>query len=83
MKRKLTGRQTPLLQPNDLVSDTAILLQRVGVVQIDEMALDKAIHDVIDAQALVSHAAILYMNRRQNGLITFEQLMLSLVKEAA
>ena len=83
MKRKLTGRQTPLLQPNDLVSDTAILLQRVGVVQIDEMALDKAVHSTINADYLVIHAATLYMNRRQQGLITFEQLMASLVKEAA
>lgn len=83
MRRKLTGRQTPILQVNDLVADTAILLQRVGVIEIDEMALDKAVHSVINADKLVSHAAILYMNRRQNGLITFEQLMASLVKEAA
>ena len=83
MKRKLTGRQTPILQVNDLVADTAILLQRVGVIDICEMALDNAIHAVIDAQALITHAATLYMNRKQNGLITFEQLMLSLVKEAA
>lgn len=83
MKRKLTGRQTPILQVNDLVADTAILLQRVGVIEIDEMALDKAVHSVIKADDLVGHAATLYMNRRQNGLITFEQLMASLVKEAA
>jgi len=83
MKRKLTGRQTPVLQVNDLVADTAILLQRVGVIDICEQALDNAIHAVIEAQDLVTHAAILYMNRKQNGLITFEQLMASLIKEAA
>lgn len=83
MKRKLTGRQTPLLQVNDLVADTAILLQRVGVIEIDEMALDKAVHNTINADYLVTHAATLYMNRGQQGLITFEQLMASLNKEAA
>lgn len=83
MKRKLTGRATPIQQSNDLLSDTAILLQRVGVTDICEQALNNAVHVVIDAQALVTHAATLYMNRRQQGLITFEQLMASLVKEAA
>ena len=83
MKRKLTGRATPIQQPNDLLSDTAILLQRVGVIEIDEVALDKAVHNTINADYLVTHAATLYMNRRQQGLITFEQLMASLVKEAA
>ena len=78
MKRKLTGRQTPILQVNDLVADTAILLQRVGVIDICEQALDNAIHAVIDAQALVTHAAQMYVNRRSQGLITFEQLMQSL-----
>ena len=83
MKRKLTGRATPIQQSNDLLSDTAILLQRVGVTDICEQALDNAVHAVIDAQALVTHAATLYMNRRQQGLIAFEQLMASLAEEAA
>lgn len=83
MKRKLTGRAAPIQQPNDLVSDTAILLQRVGVIEIDEAALDKAVHSTIKADYLVIHAATLYMNRKQQGLITFEQLMAGFVKEAA
>lgn len=83
MKRKLTGRQTPLLKANDLVTDTAILLQRVGVIQIDEMALSDAVHSKINVGDLVNHAAELYMNRKQSGLITFEQLMASLKSEAA
>lgn len=82
MKRKLTGRQTSIQQPNDLLSDTAILLQRVGVIEIDEMALDKAVHN-INADCLVVHAATLYMNRKQQGLITFGQLLATLQEVAA
>ena len=76
--KKLKNRQTAITQPVDLIIDTAILLQRVGVIDICEKALDNAIHAVIDAQALVTHAAQMYVNRRSQGLITFEQLMQSL-----
>lgn len=82
MRRKLTNRTSPIQQPNDLLSDTAILLQRVGVVEIDEMALDKAVHNM-KADYLVIHAATLYMNRKQQGLITFGQLLATLEREAA
>lgn len=83
MRRKLTGRATPIQQSNDLLSDTAILLQRVGVIEIDEMALDKAVHNTINADYLVTHAATLYMNRRQQGLITLENLLGTLQEVAA
>ncbi len=83
MKKRITNRQTPLSFTVDLVTDTARLLQRVGVVQIDEMALDKAIHGLVEAQYLVTHAAELFMNRKQQGLITLEQLLGTLRSEAA
>jgi len=81
MKKRITSRQTPLSFTVDLVTDTARLLQRVGVVQIDEAALDKAIHGFIEAQSLVTHAAELFINRNQQGLITLEQLLGTLKHE--
>lgn len=74
MKKYIKNRPTVLSFTMDLVSDTARLLQRVGVVQIDEKALDNAIHGEFDAQSLVTHAAELFVNRNQQGLITLEQL---------
>jgi H2-forming N5,N10-methylenetetrahydromethanopterin dehydrogenase-like enzyme len=69
--------------PSDIVRDTAILLQRVGVVNIGEAELLNTIHTTIDAQSLVNHAADLFLSRKQQGLITFNELMRSLVQEAA
>jgi hypothetical protein len=61
--------------PDNLVIDTAKLLQFSGVCQICESALDVAIHSIIKAQELVDFAAELFIRRRKQGLITFEQLM--------
>ena len=69
--------------PSDIVSDTAILLQRVGVTNINEISLLNAVHTTIDAQNLVNHAAELFLSRKQQGLITFDQLIGSLNKAAA
>lgn len=69
--------------PSDIVRDTAILLQRVGVINIGEAELLNAIHATIDAQSLVNHAADLFLVRKQQGLITFNDLMRALVREAA
>lgn len=67
----------------DIVIDTAALLQRAGVIDVDYMVLDNAIHKIIDAQDLVNHAATLFNNRKKQGLITLEQLLVALEKEAA
>ena len=61
--------------PENLVFDAAKLLQYVGVCQICESALDAAIHSTIKAQDLVNFAAELFIHRKKQGLITFEQLM--------
>lgn len=80
--RTKNARQT-IEKPSDIVSDTAILLQRVGVVKICEKSLLNAIHGIIDAQALVTYAAKLFVNRGQQGLITFESLLGMLAEQAA
>lgn len=67
MRTKNT-RQT-ITAPDNIVTDAAILLQRVGVVKICEASLLNTIHENIDAQALVTHAAKLFVNRGQQGLI--------------
>lgn len=59
----------------DISSDVAILLAQVGVHEIDERALDVAIHQTIKAQDLLNHAAGLFFNRNRQGLITFNQLL--------
>ena len=81
MRTKNT-RQT-ITAPDNIVTDTAILLQRVGVVKICEASLLNTIHENIDAQALVTHAAKLFVNRGQQGLITFESLLNTLAEQAA
>lgn len=83
MKKRIASRQTPLSFTVDLVTDTARLLQRVGVVQIDESTLDDAVHGVIKgervlylcAEKIVTKAAELFVNRNQQGFITLEQLL--------
>jgi hypothetical protein len=80
--RTKSPRQT-IEKPSDIVSDTAILLQRVGVVKICEKSLLNTIHGTIDAQALVTHAANLFVNRGQQGLITFESLLGTLTEQVA
>lgn len=69
--------------PSDVVIDTAVLLQRVGVIEVDYMVLDNAIHKIIDAQDLVNHAATLFNNRKKQGLITLENLLGTLQEVAA
>ena len=81
MRTKNT-RQT-ITAPDNIVTDAAILLQRVGVVKICEQSLLNTIHEKIDAQALVTHAAKLFVNRGQQGLITFESLLNTLAEQAA
>ena len=67
----------------DIVIDTAILLQRVGVIDIGYEELSCALHKVINVQDMVNHAANLFNNRGQQGLITFEQLLGTLQVVAA
>lgn len=79
MKAKQQKPMTPILEKCvDISSDVAILLQQVGVHEIDEHALDVAIHQTIKAQDLLNHAAGLFINRRKQGLITFNQLLATL-----
>lgn len=75
-------RQT-IKQSDDIVHDAAILLQQVGVTDIDERALDVAIHQKINVQDLINHAAGLFFNRNRQGLITFKQLLATLEQVAA
>lgn len=76
MKAKQQRSMTPILeQCIDISSDVSILLQQVGVHEIDERALDVAIHQTIKAQDLINHAACLFFNRNRQGLITFNQLL--------
>jgi len=67
-------RQT-IKQTSDIVHDTAILLHQVGVIEIDERALEIAVHEIINAQDLLNHAAGLFFNRNRQGLINFNQLL--------
>lgn len=67
---------------SDVVTDTALILQRVGVVCNDYQELDNAVHSFGDIQKLINHAADLFFNRKQQGLITLGQL-LGTLQEAA
>jgi hypothetical protein len=64
------------------VTDTALILQRVGVVCDDYFKLSDAVHN-FDADWLVGHAADLFFKRKQQGLITLEQLLGTLDTVAA
>ena len=76
MKAKQQKPMTPILERcMDISSDVAILLTQVGVHEIDERALDVAIHQTIKAQDLLNHAAGLFFNRNRQGLITLNQLL--------
>lgn len=70
-------------ETSDIVKDAAILLQQVGVIEIDEHALDVAIHQTINVQDLINHAAGLFLNRRKQGLITLNQLLATVTEDAA
>lgn len=59
---------------SDIVTDTALILQRVGVVCDDHEEVSKAVHSM-DAQELINYAAELFFNRKQQGLITLGQLL--------
>lgn len=80
---RIKNSRQAITAPDNIVTDTAILLQRVGVVKICEKSLLNTIHENIDAQALVTHAAKLFVNRGQQGLITFESLLGTLTEQAA
>ncbi len=67
-------RQT-IKQSTDIVHDASILLHQVGVIEIDERALEIAVHEIINAQDLINHAAGLFFNRNRQGLITLNQLL--------
>jgi len=67
---------------SDLVTDTALILQRVGVVCDDHEEVSKAVHSV-DAQQLINYAAELFYKRKQQGLITLKQLLATLEQVAA
>lgn len=75
-------RQT-IKQSTDIVHDAAILLHQVGVIEIDERALEIAVHEIINAQDLVNHAAGLFFNRNRQGLITLNQLLATVQQAAA
>lgn len=60
--------------PSDIVTDTALILQRVGVVCGDYFELSNAVHD-INAQYLIDFASDLFFKRKQTGLITLSQLL--------
>jgi len=75
-------RQT-IKQTSDIVHDTAILLHQVGVIEIDERALEIAVHEIINAQDLINHAAGLFFNRNRQGLITLNQLLATVQQVAA
>ena len=70
-------RQT-IKQSTDIVHDAAILLHQVGVIEIDERALEIAVHEIINAQDLINHAAGLFFNRNRQGLITLNRLLSTL-----
>jgi len=80
MKKKVQKAMTQQHIENcvDITSDVAILLAQVGIHEIDERALDIAIHQTIKAQDLLNHAAGLFFNRNRQGLITFNQLLATL-----
>jgi hypothetical protein len=59
---------------SDIVTDTALILQRVGVVCNDYFELSNAVHN-FNADWLIERAAELFFNRKQQGLITLEQLL--------
>lgn len=84
MKKKPQKSMNPILeQCVNISSDVAILLKQVGVHEIDEHALDVAIHQTIKAQDLINHAAGLFFNRNRQGLITLNQLLATLHEQAA
>ena len=68
--------------PSDIVIDTALILQRVGVICRNYQELSDAIHN-LNAQNLIDHAAELFFKRKQNGLITLAQLLGTLEQAAA
>ena len=70
-------------QSTDIVHDAAILLHQVGVIEIDERALEIAVHEIINAQDLINHAAGLFFNRNRQGLITLNQLLATVQQVAA
>ena len=70
-------------ETSDIVKDAAILLQQVGVTEINEHALDVAIHQTINVQDLINHAAGLFLNRKRQGLITLNQLLATVTEIAA
>jgi hypothetical protein len=80
--KKPVMRQS-IKQSTDIVHDAAILLQQVGVIEIDERALDIAIHQSINVQDLINHAAGLFFNRNRQGLITLNQLLATVQQVAA
>ena len=59
----------------DLVTDTAFLLQQVGVTNIRYAQLDKIIHEKIGCQELVDRAQRMFSERRFQGLITLDGLL--------
>lgn len=67
---------------SDLVTDSALILRRVGVVCDDYLELSDAVHN-FNADWLIGHASDLFFKRKQQGLITLKQLLATLEQVAA
>jgi hypothetical protein len=70
---RITSRKE-ITAPIDLVNDTAVLLNRVGVCNIDYFELSDVVHR-IKASSLIEIASELFLARKQQGLISFAKLM--------